>query len=408
MQDKLAEYADLIIHYGANVQKGQILVINCSVESAPFVRMLAEEAYNAGAREVVIMWNDDQLSRMKYLRADNAVFDEMPAWFKTFNYEYGEKKAAFIRISSNDPEYLKGVDADKLRRSSVVTGRELKGYRDMQMRNEFPWCVVSASSEAWAAKVLPECSQEEAVNKLWEAIFRAVRVEGDGGAVRRWQEHAAGLQKRAGVLDSYNFAKLIYKNNLGTNFSVGMPEKHKWVCCGEKTGTGQPFTANMPTEEIFSLPDRNNVNGVICSSLPLSMDGNLVKDIRLEVKDGKVTKVSASTGLENLEKKLEVDEGAKHFGEIALVPHNSPISNMGILFYNTLYDENASCHFALGKAYPTFIDAKTASPEELSRRGMNDSAIHVDFMVGTKDLSITGVTKDGREIPVFTEGNFAF
>jgi len=201
---------------------------------------------------------------------------------------------------------------------------------------------------------------------------------------------------------------LIYKNSIGTNFSVELPEKHLWLCCGDKAKTGVTFMANLPTEEIFTLPKKDGVNGLICSSMPLSLDGSLIKDIKLTVKDGRIIKAEASEGQEILNKKIELDDGAHYFGEVALVPHKSPISDTGILFYNTLFDENASCHFAFGKAYPLFTDADTASVEELKKRGMNDSVTHVDFMVGTPDLSITGVTADGREIPVFTGGNFAF
>jgi aminopeptidase len=279
---------------------------------------------------------------------------------------------------------------------------------DMQMRNDFPWCVVSIPSTAWALKVFPGSSPEEAVNKLWDAIFEAVRVKGDGGAVQRWADHAASLQKRAKILDGHNFSKLVFENSLGTDLEVELPENHKWVCCGERAHSGFTFIANMPTEEIFTLPKKGGVNGVICSSIPLSLDGTLVKDIRFTVKDGKIVDATASEGLETLKKKLEVDEGARYLGEVALVPHKSPISDMGVLFYNTLFDENASCHFAFGRAYPCFKDATTASPEEQKKRGLNDSVVHVDFMIGTPDLSITGITADGKEIPVFVNGNFAF
>jgi aminopeptidase len=285
---------------------------------------------------------------------------------------------------------------------------ELKEYDDMLMRNDFAWCVVSIPSTAWALKVFPGCSAEEAVAKLWDAIFDAVRVNGDGRAIARWEEHTANLRKRAEILNQNNFSRLIYKNSLGTDLCVELPEKHEWACCGEKAGTGVTFIANMPTEEIFTLPRKEGVNGVICSSMPLSLDGTLIKNIRLTVKDGRIIDAAASEGGETLNKKLEIDEGARYFGEVALVPHKSPISDKGILFYNTLYDENASCHFAFGKAYPNFSDADTAGPEELKRRGRNDSLVHVDFMVGTPDLSITGVRQDGREVPVFVEGNFAF
>ena len=408
MENKLSEYAKLIVRVGVNVQKGQTLVVRCPVEAAAFARLVAAEAYEAGAREVVMSWGDDTLSRMKFLYGSDEIFDEVPVWLKTFYYEYAGMKAAVVAIAANDPENLKGVDPEKLRRNAIAAGRELKDYYDQQMRNEFPWCVVSVPTTAWAEKVFPGSAPEEAVAKLWEAIFATVRVAGDGGAVRRWEGHIANLQKRAKILNDHDFAKLVYKNSLGTDLTVCLPEKHAWICCGEKAKTGVTFMANMPTEEIFTLPKKTGSSGVICSSLPMSIDGNIIKDIRFTVKDGRIVEAAASQGQETLIKKLDVDEGARYFGEVALVPHTSPISQMGILFYNTLFDENASCHFAFGKAYPTFKDAKTATPEEMDARGANDSVVHEDFMVGTPDLSITGVKADGEEVPVFVGGNFAF
>jgi aminopeptidase len=404
---KLTEYARLIIRIGVNLQKGQTVVLSCPVECAPFARLLAKEAYSAGAREVVLRWNDDQLTRMKYLHGDSAIFDEVPAWFKTFHLEYAVKKAALIAVASSDPENLKGVDPDRVQRSTIATGRELKDYRDMQMRSDFPWCVVSAPSAAWAMKVFPGSSEEAAIEKLWDAIFDATRVSGDGNAVKRWTEHGASLKRRVDILRNHNFAKLIYKNKLGTDLTVELPEKHTWYGGGE-IKNGLTYIANIPTEEIFTLPKKNGVNGTICSSIPLSLDGNLIKDIKFTVKDGKIINATASEGLETLIKKLDVDEGARYFGEVALVPHKSPISDTGILFYNTLFDENASCHFAFGKGYPAFADAETVPEAELAARGKNDSCIHVDFMIGTPDLAITGVTHDGKQIPVFVDGNFAF
>ena len=408
MQNKLIEYAKVIVRVGVNLQKGQTLVLSCPVECAEFGRMIAEEAYEAGAREVVMRWNDDLLTRMKYLRADDEVFDELADWLKTLYYEYAEKKAAIVHIAASDPEYLKGVDPDRLRRSTVVMGRELKEYRDMQMRNEFPWCAVSVPIPVWATKVFPGVSADKAVEKLWDAILATVRVSGDGKAVENWQEHVATLNKRANIMNDHRFAKLVFKNSLGTDLTVELHEKAKWVGVGEKAKTGINFVANMPSEEIFTLPKKYGVNGVIYSSMPLVLDGTLVKDICFTVKEGKIVEAAASEGLETLLKKLEVDEGARYFGEIALVPFSSPISNMGILFFNTLFDENASCHFAFGKAYPAFSDADDLTEDQLTARGMNDSFVHIDFMIGTPDLKITGITTDGREIPVFVDGDFAF
>jgi len=408
MQDKMNEYAKVIIRVGVNLQKGQTLVIACPVECADFCRMIAEEAYEAGAREVVVRWGDDKLSRMKYLRADDAIFDEFADWQKTFYYEYADRKAAIVSVAANDPEFLKGVDPDRLQRSSIVSGTALKVYMDMMMRNDFPWCVVSIPTAAWAAKVFPGIPEADAIDRLWDAILGAVRVNGDGTAVDSWRQHVAGLNERSEILNKYQFSKLIYKNSLGTDLTIELPEKAKWSGVGDLAGTGVSFVANMPSEEIATLPKKTGVNGVICSSLPLSLNGTVIKDIRFTVENGKIVDATASEGLEVLLRELDIDEGARYFGEVALVPHKSPISDMGILFYNTLFDENASCHFAFGKAYPAYHDAADITDDELVARGTNDSLTHVDFMIGTPDLSIVGVTSDGRTIDIFSEGNFAF
>ena len=408
MREKLIEYAKVVANVGANVQEGQTLIIACPIECAEFGRLVAEHAYDAGAREVVMRWLDDKMTRMHFLRAADDVFDEMAKYVKTFYYEYAEKKAAIVMISASDPENLKGVDPDRLQRNAKTVGRELKEYQNMQMRNEFPWCIVSMPTQSWASKVFPDAAPEQAMEKLLDAILKAVRVSGDGKGVGNWREHLSTLQKRAEIMNEYKFKKLIFKNSLGTDLSLEFPENYKWVGVGDKAKTGVTFVANMPSEEIFTLPKKDSVNGVICSSMPLALDGNLVKDIRMVVKDGKIIEATASEGEEILLKKLDVDEGARYFGEVALVPHASPISEMGILFYNTLFDENASIHFAFGKAYPAFTDVDSLSEEDLKARGANDSVVHVDFMIGTPDMSITGITADGKEIPVFIKGNFAF
>ena len=406
MENKLREYAKVIIQVGVNLQKNQTLVISCPVTCAEFARLLAEEAYGVGAREVVMRWGDDALTRMKYLHGDDEIFDEISDWLKTFYYEYADKRAAIVSISSSDPEYLKEVDPDRLRRSSIASGKVLREYQNMQMRNEFPWCVISIPTPNWAAKVFPGLPIDEAMDYLWEAVFAAVRVSGDGSAMQLWAEHIERLNQRTEKMNEYKFTKLTYRNNLGTDLVVELHDKAKWVGVGEMSKTGVNFVANMPSEEIFTLPKKKGANGVVFSSMPLSLDGTLVKDICFTLKDGKIVTATASEGLESLLKKLDIDDGARYLGEVAIVPSNSPISDMGLLFYNTLIDENASCHFAFGKAYPTFSDVDELSNDELIERGTNDSYVHVDFMVGTPDLTIYGETADGRIIPILIDGNF--
>ena len=404
----IAEYAELVVRTGANVKKGQRLIVSCPVECAFFARAVAEAAYAAGCKEVVTDWRDDYLSRLKYLKADDSIFDEVPRWRVSFYNDYANEQAAVISVYSSDPENMKGVSPDRLQRAERAAGRELKEYQSLQMANHFQWCIASVPSGRWAKKVFPGVSGEEAIQRLWNAILKTVHVSGDGSAVETWRNKVKVMESRAGKLNDYRFAKLIYKNSLGTDLTIELPENHMWVACGESAKTGVSFVANMPTEEVFTLPKKDGVNGVVYASKPLVLSGNVIEGIRLTVKDGRIVEADAETGLENLIKSLDTDEGARYFGEIALVPFHSPISEMDILFYNTLFDENASCHLAYGKAYPTFTDADGKTEEELIRRGMNDSAVHEDFMVGTADLSITGLTADGKETEVFTSGDWAF
>ena len=408
LQEKLSEYAKLVVQVGANLQKGQTLMLVCPVECAAFGHMVAEEAFEAGARDVVMRWQDDAQDRMRYLKADTAVFDEMPAWISALYEEYTNPQTARIVIYASDPEYLKGVEPDRIRRATVKRGTALKKYQEMQINDEFQWCIVSVPTQVWALKVFPgECSCD-ASQKLWDAILHTMRVSGDGTAVEMWREHISLLKQRMTKLNDYRFSHLILRNGLGTDLNVGLPEGHIWKGGGGVTKGGLPFVANMPTEEIFTLPHKDRVNGVIYSSMPLSLNGYLIKDIKLTLKDGKIVDAYASEGLDVLVNQLDVDEGSRYLGEIALVPFKSAISEQGILYYNTLFDENASCHFAFGSAYPTFEGADKMTKAEQKAHGCNDSIIHVDFMVGTPDLSITGVTADGAEVPVFVDGNFAF
>ena len=248
---------------------------------------------------------------------------------------------------------------------------------------------------------------DDAMDKLWEAVFAAVRVTGDGKAVERWAEHTKEQKKIVAKLNDFAFTSLHYSNSLGTDLTVGLPENHFWCGASEVAGNGVEFIANLPTEEIFTLPHRDKVNGRVYASMPLSMNGNLIDGFWMELKDGKIVDLHADVGEEYLQKSVTLDEGSSYFGEVALVPYDSPINNTGLLFYETLFDENASCHFAFGEAYPCIHGAEKLSGEEQAALGMNQSINHVDFMVGTSDLKITGITPDGREIAVFEQGNFA-
>ena len=392
---------------GLNVQRGQTLVISSPVECAYFARLCAAEAYAAGCKEVVMNWHDDALGRMKYLYADDAVFDDVPLWRRHFFNDYAQEGAAYLAISASDPENLKGVDGSRIIRAQQASGKALKEFDRLQMCSGFPWCIASIPIPSWAKTVFPEDGEERAMERLWDAIFRAVRISGDGKAVEKWQAHLKTLHARMEKLNALKFKSLHYTNALGTDLTVELPEGHIWEAGNDVTLSGQEYIANIPTEELFTSPLKTGVNGVVYASLPLVHDGNIIDGFHFVVKDGKIVEARARQGEETLQAAIAVDEGASYFGEVALVPYDSPISNQKILFYNTLFDENAACHIAFGEAYPCLEGGQKMSKEELKARGLNDSITHVDFMVGTPDLRIVGTTHDGREIPVFENGNFA-
>lgn len=407
-KEVLEKYAKLLVNIGVNVQKDQPVVVMAPIETAPFARAIAEAAYKAGAKDVYLDWNDEKLMRVRYLNAPEEAFDTIPSWKKDFNLTNIRNGAAFIQVAASDPEAFKGVDIKRISRNQKTAFTELKEFYDALMTNKNAWCIASVPTEAWAKKVFPELSVEEAVGKLWNAILKAVRVDLED-PVAAWKEHTLNLRKSMAFMNSNNFKYLHYKNSLGTDLVIELPEGHHWVGGAEETVNGVEFNANMPTEEVFTLPKKTGVNGKVVSSMPLNYNGSLINKFSITFKDGRITDYTAEEGYDVLKAIIETDEGSHYLGEVALVPYDSPISNQKILFYNTLFDENASCHLAIGKAYaPCLKGSETMSEEELEQAGVNESLTHVDFMLGTADLEITGITADGREVPVFVKGNFAF
>ena len=404
----LREYARLAVRMGVNLQKGQKLMIRAEIGCAPFVRLLNEEAYAAGALDVIVVWTDEAITRERYLHADDSVFDDVYPWTVEMFDRLSAEGAAFISVSATDPDALKGIDPDRIRRFRTVYGEKNAAFYERMMASRIPWNVVAVPVASWAKKVFPGKGEDEATKLLWDAIFRAVRIREGGDVVAEWRAHCDRLRERAAKLNGYAFASLRYENALGTRLTVELPAGHIWGGGSEKDERGIDFIPNMPTEEIFTAPKRDGVNGVVCSSKPLNLNGSRVEGIRLTLKDGRITGIHADEGEEYLRAEIEIDEGAHYFGEVALVPYHSPISESGILFYNTLFDENASCHFAFGEAYPTCIEGgANLTKEELFARGLNaESNTHIDFMIGTPDLSIVGITRDGREVPVFVNGDW--
>ena len=405
---RIQKYAELIIKFGMALKKGETIVITSPIECADFVHMCADCAYDLGAREVIVNWNDDYLSRIRYLKADDEIFDEFPAWRADFYNTSAENRYAWLRIDADDPEALSGVDPKRISRASVASMGAIKSFREKQMSSYFKWCIASAPSKNWAKKVFPDTDEDTAVTKLWDAILNCCRVYADNDPAADWDEHITALKSRVKKLNDYNFKALHYTASNGTDLMVELPEGHFWDGGNETASDGTLFCANIPTEEIFTVPRRSGVNGKAVSSKPLSINGDIAENFAFTFENGRVKDITAEKGLELLRQEISIDEGASYLGEAALVPYNSPISNSSILFYNTLFDENASCHFALGDAYPMIEGGRDMDRDELNRRGVNSSMTHVDFMVGTADMSIVGTTYDGRKIEIFKDGNFTF
>lgn len=404
LEKKKKEYAELLIDVGLGITEGTELIIHAPVAAADFARLCVSAAYGKGAKDVTVVWSDDFVTREHFLRAQDEVFDTTPAWRMELLNGESRRGVSRLFIEASDPMNLAGVDPDRILRNAKAKGRDLAEFYRLETTSFFPWCIASVPIQSWADKVFPD--KENNMALLWDAIFSACRVSGTGDAVARWREHLKTLRERTEKLNAYRFRSLHYQNSLGTDLTVELPEGHLWQSGEEKTPKGQPFVANMPTEEIFTAPLRTGVNGVVYAAMPLIEDGNIIRDFHLVIREGKIVEVHAAEGEDILKNAIAVDEGASYLGEVALISYNSPISNQKILFYETLFDENASCHLAFGAAYPCIEGGAEMSEDEMRAHGLNISAQHTDFMIGTADLSIVGTTHDGKEITVFRDGNF--
>jgi len=403
---RLKKYADLLVRAGGNVQKGQLVVISCTVDNAYFGRMVQSAAYDAGASEVRMDWSDDVSVRARFLRAADETFDTFPQWRVDKLKEQDDRGAVYLHINSSDPDLLAGVDSDRLRRWSKVSRTATKAHSDLTMKNVLRWSIVAIPSPAWAKKVFPGVKTEEAIDRLWVYLLKGARADGED-PIADWDKHKNNFTKRAEYLNKQNFAALRITTGLGTDLTLGLAKNHIWVG-GEDIGKdGVPFFPNLPTEEIFTMPDRNKADGRVVASMPLSYQGNLIENFEFTFKDGKVIDFKAEKNQDVLKNMLGMDEGATRLGEVAIVANSSPIGQMNTLFYNTLFDENASAHLALGKAYPNNMkDGDNLSTEELVAAGGNDSLIHVDFMFGTADMRIIGIGHDGKETVFYDKGEY--
>ncbi|MBD2844826.1 aminopeptidase [Paenibacillus sp. IB182496] len=405
-EKQLAKYAELAVKVGINIQPGQTLVVTAPIAAAPFVRLAARTAYEGGAKNVHIEWNDDQVTRLKYELAPDEAFLEYPRWRAQGWEEMAEAGAAFLSVVASDPDLLKGIDPQRIASANKTAGEALKKWRTYPMSDKVSWTVVAVPSPAWAAKVFPDLPEGQQEDALWDAIFAATRVTA-GDPVEAWESHLGTLDAKAEYLNARKYTALRYTAP-GTDLTVGLPDGHYWISAGSENKEGTRFVANMPTEEVFTAPHKDKVNGKVHSTKPLSYGGTLIRDFTLVFKDGKVVDVEAAEGAEVLKRLVETDEGAARLGEVALVPHRSPISDTNLVFYNTLFDENASCHLAVGNAYAFCLEGgKEMTQEQLAERGLNESIVHVDFMIGSAELDIDGVRPDGTTEPVMRSGNWA-
>lgn len=405
----LKNYANLIVKKGLNIQKDGLLIINSPIKCDYFARKVAEAAFKIGAKDVFINYSDEDFSKIRLQNASLETVSEIPDFeVEKYNY-YISRGASVFAISASNPELLKDVDPKKISSSVQARSKALKEvYSDKLMSNENAWCIVSIPTKEWAMKVFNDVSSKEAVELLWNSIFDIMRLTSED-PIKSWDIHLNNIKKHLEFFNKNNFKYLKMKNSLGTDLKVELPLNHIWCGGSEFTKGGVEFIANMPTEEIFTTPKRDGVNGIVYASKPLNYNGTLINDFNITFKDGEIVNFDAKEGLEALRELINTDEGSKYLGEVALVPYNSPISNSNILFYNTLYDENASCHLAIGEAYPSCIkDGENLSKEELLKIGSNVSLTHVDFMFGTSDLEIIGVTYDDTTIEIFKDGNYAF
>lgn len=404
----LKRYADLILQVGINIKAGEGLILQTTTEALDLARLVAKGAYAMGAKDVTLILIDDELERIRYEHGSDDVFSTYPDYKAEYLINLYDDAYSHAFLLSTDPNLLKGIDPKKIALSqktvsSVARDTGLMRYR---MTGKARWTIAAMPGQAWAKLVFPGLSPEAAVSRLGEAIAKAVRIDRDD-PVAAWEAHLARLATLRSKLTELEFDRLHYKAP-GTDLTVGLAEGHIWIGGAKDSQNKIPFVANMPTEEVFTTPDCRRIDGTLKSTMPLSVNGNLVEDFSFTFRHGDVVDFSAAKGEAILNDLLRQDKGAKSLGEVALVPDNSPISNANILFYNTLFDENASCHFALGQSYGYAIkDGDKLSDTELLERGANNSIIHTDFMVGGPDLQITGITKDGQSCRVFVDGNFA-
>jgi aminopeptidase len=404
-EEKLDRLAQVAINAGLGLQRGQQLVMTASIDALPLARLITAQAYKAGASLVTTLFTDDQSSLLRYRYSDDAGFDTAPAWLFEAMAAAFRSGAARLAITGGDPSLLSKEDPQKVGRANRAVSKAYRPAIELITRHDINWTIVASATPAWAAAVFPELPPDQAIGKLWDAIFAASRVDA-ADPVARWKEHDSGLHHRADLLNQKRYSALHFKGP-GTDLKVGLADDHLWMGGGTTAGTGAYCIPNMPTEEVFTTPHKDRVEGTVTSTKPLSHQGTLIEKISVRFEGGRVVDAKAARGQEVLQKMIDTDDGARRLGEVALVPASSPIARSGLLFLNTLFDENAASHIALGQAYSTCVKGgDQLSPEELAAKGANDSLIHVDWMIGSSEMDLDGITATGAAEPLMRKGEW--
>lgn len=403
----LRKYAKAIVRIGANVQKGQSVRIDAEVSNEEFVALVVDEAYKAGAKKVRVNWSSDAVTKLNYRHQTLKTLSTVAMWQEAKLQEEVDECACRIVILSEDPDGLKGINIEKMQKASQAVRKVTKKYRDA-LEGKQQWVIAAAPSKQWAKKVFPELRSSAAVEKLWEVILATVYVNDETDPVEEWNRHNESFIEKCSRLNSYKLERIEYKSSNGTDLKVGLIPGAVWMGGGETTLSGIYFNPNMPTEEIFTTPMKGQAEGTVVSTKPLAYQGQIIDKFSITFENGRAVSWRAEQGEELLGKMLTLDEGAAMLGELALVPVDSPISRSGILYFNTLFDENASCHLAIGMGFPNVIEGyEKLSLEEIREMGVNDSITHTDFMIGSEDMSIKGYTKEGKCVEIFRNGNWA-
>ena len=403
-QDTLRKYARTLLQYGVNLQQDQTLVVSVDVENKDFAVIVTEEAYELGAKEVVLNWRCSPIARQRLLHANESVLEKPANWIPEFYKQYIDEKAAFLSLISANPKALEGIPTDRISLQSRNLNKVLSFYHTAIMNSSVTWCVASVPTVLWADLLGYQGTDEEKINQLWETLLKLCRIEGVEPK-DTYRHHMAKLRHRCEALNKLDLKALRYTCENGTDLLLELPESHIWLGGEESSKDGTIFNANIPTEEVFSAPQYNGVNGIVYSTKPLIYHGNTISDFSFTFKEGKIVEYTAKEGYEVLKELVETDEGSHYLGEVALVDHFSPISQSNQIFFETLFDENASCHLAIGASYPTCLkNSDGLSDEELKERGLNHSLTHVDFMIGHERMNIKGYTRDGQEVDIMIDG----